>query len=394
MNEKTKRIYGIYLLGASLMALVITILRTLATVRELDVATGYLALGSGLHRAASILTLVSLVLCLSAAPVLAGRLRVKHRVPHLPTLFASAFVAFLLLAFAFFHLCEILSVLGDESTLIAVRNQTVISRSIAIVFSLSGASGFMIAASGAPELSARRTFSSCFVVLFCLIYTLFLYFEPSLPLNADVKLLAQGALLAAALFFLYDARITLGKPRWAFRTAIGLAAMLITASVSLPNLIYYLLRHESVLQTPVHDFLIFGFFLYISARMTSLCDLTPAPAEGFFGEALEMSRLSGAEQQISFFGADEVQDIDEVEAITEAEELLAPPTEPVPEETAEPLPAFDGEPEEIAEASEAVEAESEESDLLDLFGAPSEQTEEASEDDILTAGIATEEEHT
>ncbi len=396
MNERTKRIYTVYLLAITAAALLITVLRTVAIVNHLDVKNGYFALGTGVHTAANILTLIAVAAALTAGPLLAGHLHVRHRAPHLTTIFSSAFLAFLLLAFAFFHFCEIAAEFkgsGEAST------QAVLSSGIAIVFSLIGASGFVISASSSAEYSAKKAISATFVVLFCLMYTMFLYFEPSLPLNADVKLLAQAALLSAALFFLYDARIALGRPRWAARAAVGLAAMVVTASAAFPNLIYYLLYRESVLETPVHDFLILGFFLYILARMTSLVNSTPPPADGFFGEALEMSRLADAEQLTFFPSASELPTEEDGEASAE-DELLAPPSEAggllaEPSEqisfAAEPESGF--EEERLAEAEPSAMAE-DDPDLLsydDLFSTPDGFEEETNENDVLSAGFSDDE---
>ncbi len=399
MNEKTKRIYTVYLLSVSILALLITALRTVAVINSLDVSSGYFALGTGTHTAANILTAVAVVTSLTAGPLLAGRLEVKHRTPHLPTVFSSAFLAFLLLAFAFFHFCEISAEFrgGSEAS-----TQTVLSSGIAIIFSVVGAFSFVISASSTAEYSARKAICASFVVLFCIMYTMFLYFEPRLPLNADVKLLAQMALLSASLFFLYDARIALGRPKWAARAAIGLVSVVITASVSIPNLIYYLLYRESVLETPIHDFLIFAFGLYIFARMTSLTSRAPKPAEGFLGEALEMSRLSDSEQ-LSFFTGGAPLPIESEEETEDAEqELLAPPAPPAsaPTQPSEE-PISEGAPTESERPIEEAVSDEEESEPLfresesdlpldDLFSAPADLDEETHENDVLTSGLAEE----
>ncbi len=82
--------------------------------------------------------------------------------------------------------------------------------------------------------------------LFLILYAGYLYFDPTLPINATSKLCDQMAYIAAAIFFLFETRVSLGRVRWPLYTAFGLGASLLTAYSAVPSLILYVFKGEII----------------------------------------------------------------------------------------------------------------------------------------------------
>ncbi len=80
------------------------------------------------------------------------------------------------------------------------------------------------------------------IVFFLAIYASMLFFNKSQPTNAPNKLVDQMAYVSAALFFLFESRIPLGRAKWRPYVAFGLVATLLTAYSAIPSLVVYALN--------------------------------------------------------------------------------------------------------------------------------------------------------
>ena len=80
------------------------------------------------------------------------------------------------------------------------------------------------------------------IIAFFAIYAMLIYFDTSLPLNNNGKIINQMAYLFGAMFFLYEARISLGREMWRAYSAFALATAAITAYSSIPALIVYYVK--------------------------------------------------------------------------------------------------------------------------------------------------------
>ncbi len=112
-----------------------------------------------------------------------------------------------------------------------------------------------------------RAFWGIITVIFLALYASYLYFDTKLPLNAPNKAVDQLAFLLAALFFLYETRISLGREMWRGYCAFGLIASLATAYSSIPSLIYYLGSGDVASDSLSAIVLTFSLFIYITARL-------------------------------------------------------------------------------------------------------------------------------
>lgn len=88
------------------------------------------------------------------------------------------------------------------------------------------------------KLSIRALFAVSTIAFFA-VYAMLIYFDESLPINNSGKIVNQMAYLFAAIFFLYETRISLGREQWRLYAAFGLAATALCAYSSIPSIITY-----------------------------------------------------------------------------------------------------------------------------------------------------------
>ena len=79
-------------------------------------------------------------------------------------------------------------------------------------------------------------------VMFLAAYCINIYFDASTAANSQQKLLSYFSMIFAAVFFLYETRIHLGRGKWHGYAAFGLISAMISLYTSIPALIYYFSR--------------------------------------------------------------------------------------------------------------------------------------------------------
>lgn len=102
--------------------------------------------------------------------------------------------------------------------------------------------------------------------LFFIFYAGYLYFDTDLPINAATKLTDQAAFIFAAIFFLYETRISLGLERWHLYTALGFISSLLCAYASIPALLIYFFKNRIIANSIEETFVVFFLFVYIFCR--------------------------------------------------------------------------------------------------------------------------------
>lgn len=129
---------------------------------------------------------------------------------------------------------------------------------------------FILTACVLKRSSEARAFFGTANVLFLAFYTSYLYFDAtsSLARNAPNKIVDQMAFLFAALFFLYEIRISLGREKWNLYIAFGFIASALTAYSSIPSLIYYLAEGRVISNSIQENVLTFALFVFITSRLT------------------------------------------------------------------------------------------------------------------------------
>lgn len=102
--------------------------------------------------------------------------------------------------------------------------------------------------------------------LFLIFYAGYLYFDTNLPINAATKLTDQAAFIFAAIFFLYETRISLGLERWHVYTSLGFFSSLVCAYASIPALLVYFFKDRIISNSIEETFVVFFLFVYIFCR--------------------------------------------------------------------------------------------------------------------------------
>ncbi len=142
---------------------------------------------------------------------------------------------------------------------------TLISYAVAILSLFSVAHFILTALNERPSSKLRASLAMSTVLTFGL-YSIYLYFNSSMPVNAPNKIVDQMAFLSAAVFFLYETRLSLGREKWRPYLAFGLIASMLTCYSSVPSLIYYIVRSEVLSVSVYETVLTFTLFIFIVSR--------------------------------------------------------------------------------------------------------------------------------
>ena len=311
MMDKTKRIFRIYLAGTLLLTTMIVVLRTVALFTGFDHANGYFALHSLPHEIARLATVIGVIVLLTQIAPLNGKMEIKNPGKGLPVVFSVALAGVLVLAFSLFRVFELhLPTLRSQLAHGSISIQAVLFCFASAFFGLVAAFCSVFSVAERQVLNAVHALAAMATSLLALFYSLFLYFDYALPMNADVKIASQAAFLSVAIFFLCEARIALDRPMWTLYAAVGMISLLLTVSVAVPNLLYAMVKQKPVLDSSIDDFLLLGFAIYILAHFSSLTVKPIQSAGGIAGRILAETEAAAAAEpidaedveQISFFG--------------------------------------------------------------------------------------------
>ena len=114
--------------------------------------------------------------------------------------------------------------------------------------------------------TSRATFGLC-TVIFLSLYSVHLYFDSSMPVNAPNKLIDELSYLSSALFFLYETRLSMGREKWKEYISIGFISALFTAYSSIPALITFFVRDAKISNNIYESVLTLALFIFISSRI-------------------------------------------------------------------------------------------------------------------------------
>ena len=116
-------------------------------------------------------------------------------------------------------------------------------------------------------------------VAFLAIYSIYLFFSENLPLNAPNKATDQIAFISLSIFFLYETRISLGRPIWKLYVSFGLIAANLAFFSSIPSLIYYFVNgaaDSAILSAGIpENVLAFVLGIYVLCRLWLVMTLVP-----------------------------------------------------------------------------------------------------------------------
>ncbi|MBQ8414888.1 MAG: hypothetical protein IJX58_06565 [Clostridia bacterium] len=121
----------------------------------------------------------------------------------------------------------------------------------------------------------KAAFSLC-IVFFLAVYAMLLYFNKQQhPTNSPNRFVDQMAYLFAAIFFLYESRIPLGRAKWRGYIAFGLSASLLCAYSSIPSIILYFARSYTLSESLSENILTLTLMIFIGSKVLQFRNLTP-----------------------------------------------------------------------------------------------------------------------
>ena len=141
----------------------------------------------------------------------------------------------------------------------------------AIVAFLAALSGFIyVALEGVRD--HRRAICGLLIILFISLYVIYLYLSNELPINAPNKITDEVALALAALFFLYEVRISLGREVWHAYSAFGYISALLLAYSSIPAIAVYFINGQVIANSIYESAFTLTLFIFIIARLILLSE--------------------------------------------------------------------------------------------------------------------------
>lgn len=258
MKNLTKRIHLLYLLAAPIVALITATLRTVALLTQYEPDIGRYASGTLSYAVAGILVAVSVALV-----ILTHELRELFvAVPdyrELSGLFSGVFTA---IALAFFAVTFPFDMAGQLPFILFMAV-------LASLLALSGACLFAYRAFRPDAIGGAPAMLALPLSLLALPVAMALSFTTTLRIADPTVSMATVALVAVAFFFLGEARIALGRAKWALHTCMTVLAAIAAATHALPNLIYHAVRGNALLNNTALDFVMLGFFLYTLSRLVA-----------------------------------------------------------------------------------------------------------------------------
>lgn len=109
-----------------------------------------------------------------------------------------------------------------------------------------------------------------FTVIWAALYLMCIYFDMSSPLNSPVRILNQLSLITVMLYFIFELRYLLDKPRPRLYLPASLLAILFISLSSVSDLILTFTGFRSSTQDTVFRIAEVAVMLYITARLSSV----------------------------------------------------------------------------------------------------------------------------
>ncbi len=268
MNRNSRRICVHFTLVSILTALAVGF-RCAACMIDLDFIYGYFD-GKILINTASIFSFIAIFIAF-AFGVSGQKFALRPSFASPTTYIPTGIVGAALIFFAVDLLGQVKE-LQQQNVRTVVTVTTLICGLCAL---LSIAHFFLNAFITEAKTEIRSYFALSTVIAFSA-YAAYLYFIGGTSINSPNRLTDQMAYLFSALFFLYEARISLGREKWRGYCAFGFAAMVATAYSSIPTLVVYFAKGELISINIEQTVLTLSLFIFITARILLTITLSDA----------------------------------------------------------------------------------------------------------------------
>ena len=124
------------------------------------------------------------------------------------------------------------------------------------------------------SVSIRRAKFGLTIVLFLAFYAAYIYFDNSFSMNSPIKITNELAYLFAAIFFLYEIRLSLGREKWRLYIAFGLIGAILTGYASIPNLVMYFITKNPLAASAEELIFTLALFVFITSKLFLTAHLT------------------------------------------------------------------------------------------------------------------------
>ena len=183
-----------------------------------------------------------------------------------------------------------------------VKNPAVIISLLCGVLGIVSCVHFFLNILTTHRVAVLRSYTAMGSVLFLALYAAFLYFNTDSALNSVNKIIDQMAFLSSAIFFLYEARISLGTDKWRGYVTFGLISATLIGYSSIPSLITYLVRGDVISNSVEENVFTLTVFIYIATRLL-LCTTLPKDEQSplitsFAAFASEQSRKIAENEKV------------------------------------------------------------------------------------------------
>ncbi len=216
----------------SIPVLIATVMKTVACFTDLNYATGYFRIGI----LSTVSAYIAAAVCIASISYLFIS---KSTVPLTRPTGALSFIpGGMASAAQFFLSAELFSSFISKADENGVTLGVACILALAILSVFSALSFFFAVFYEKRENTMKAAYLIAAVAFFAA-YAAHLYFDSTTPLNSPAKIADQMAYLAAAVFFLYETRVSLGRSIWRAHTAFGIIAAAICFYASLPALILF-----------------------------------------------------------------------------------------------------------------------------------------------------------
>ena len=292
MNKNSKRL-GMYLAIMLLCTAVATSLKTVACILHLEYKSGFFLNKSlvNVSDALIALTVVGMVSYLFVAERINLRSSFSSGATYVPTGVLGVATAFLgagTIAYG-----RMLGNYDLSANYFTKEGVLAIIAIITALFAFLSIAHHFLNAFITEGKSTLRAYFAAATVLFLACYAIIIYFDDTLAISDSTKVLRQTSFLLASLFFLYEARISLGREMWRLYTVFGLLAASVTAYTSIPAIITYYVKDVLIssagyrsLASLEEYLLLLALFIFIVCRLC-LTALLPEVKENELIKTLE-----------------------------------------------------------------------------------------------------------
>ena len=144
------------------------------------------------------------------------------------------------------------------------------------VLAILSAASFFLSVFIERRNNVYKALFNLFVVFFLAVYAMLLYFNKEIhPTNSPNRLIDELAYLSAAIFFLYEARIPLGRTKWRGYVSFGLIATLLCSYSAIPALVLYFVKGQVISESLIESILALTLAIFIYSKVMQIKKLTP-----------------------------------------------------------------------------------------------------------------------